>query len=589
MNKEKFYCECAKAMINHGLSISPNSGDEYFWEILISGIRFNLKLDSFDYSFINLPKVTLIDTTLSNENVLTHVNPDRTLCYLDTTGKYLDPFKPYESLSLILFSIKKTLQSIVDQEMSQTDFQQEFDSYWNAQSSAYLLDKIGVDTCNLYKYTDLISLEEKLEYGLYNSQQIERFDNWKNIRCFKESLGEHSVINISLSKPLNFVNCNESNNWPPSNWEQFYFWFSSTQGASLHSLLEKLSKAVVKSLTQTICFEYTEVGQIDKRFFAVRVKFHRSIQPIAQRYSGRGSKKKKLNLNSIRTAFAKTRTTCFQRLKVIDNSLGFVLKRNLIGDSTLENKQVVIIGAGTIGSRLADMLVKIGAGTGSLGKLTLIDDDYLKPANLSRHLLDEKYLGYSKVLGVKHYLGNKYTWPLNLKALELYANNEQFIESILKSNDLVIDATGIAQFSTSLSYFFRGFLKSNPHKEVSILYSWVDANGLAVRTLLDDGKFACYRCLQRNENGKLVERFPLKGKGEDWPSFASVNAVCGESFTPYGEGVSSVIAGVAQSHVIDYLSGNPHPRFRHYSLHSSVPYSKSQNVKQSKECPGCNA
>lgn len=64
-----------------------------------------------------------------------------------------------------------------------------------------------------------------------------------------------------------------------------------------------------------------------------------------------------------------------------------------------ECKRVAIVGAGSIGSKLAESLVRSG-----LGLLTLIDGDVLLPDNLERHALEWRDVGFRKVNGLKRRL-----------------------------------------------------------------------------------------------------------------------------------------------------------------------------------------
>lgn len=62
-------------------------------------------------------------------------------------------------------------------------------------------------------------------------------------------------------------------------------------------------------------------------------------------------------------------------------------------------KQVAIVGAGSLGSKIAESLVRSG-----ISRLTLVDGDVLLPANLERHALDWRDVGFRKVHGLKRRL-----------------------------------------------------------------------------------------------------------------------------------------------------------------------------------------
>ena len=65
----------------------------------------------------------------------------------------------------------------------------------------------------------------------------------------------------------------------------------------------------------------------------------------------------------------------------------------------LHGSRVAVVGAGALGSFIADMLVRAG-----VRHLTLIDDDFVTPGNLVRHLVGPDTVGLPKVEAVKQHL-----------------------------------------------------------------------------------------------------------------------------------------------------------------------------------------
>ena len=62
-------------------------------------------------------------------------------------------------------------------------------------------------------------------------------------------------------------------------------------------------------------------------------------------------------------------------------------------------KRVTIVGAGSVGSKIAETLLRSG-----VHHLTLVDGDVMLPGNLERHALDWRDVGFRKVNGVKRHL-----------------------------------------------------------------------------------------------------------------------------------------------------------------------------------------
>lgn len=100
-------------------------------------------------------------------------------------------------------------------------------------------------------------------------------------------------------------------------------------------------------------------------------------------------------------------------------------------DSKLREKSVLIIGAGSLGTCVAEQLTKLG-----VEQICIVDDDILKSGNLVRHPLGMNYLGVYKANGVATHLGTlmPYVKPVYFK--------EEFHGEFAQGYDLIIDCTG---------------------------------------------------------------------------------------------------------------------------------------------------
>lgn len=112
---------------------------------------------------------------------------------------------------------------------------------------------------------------------------------------------------------------------------------------------------------------------------------------------------------------------------------------------TLGARKVGIVGAGSIGSKIAVTLARSG-----VGSLVLVDDDILKPVNLVRHDLDARELGAHKVNGVEARVRavapkvDVKVWRVLLGGQESSATTASVV-SDLASCDLIIEATADPQ------------------------------------------------------------------------------------------------------------------------------------------------
>jgi molybdopterin/thiamine biosynthesis adenylyltransferase len=106
--------------------------------------------------------------------------------------------------------------------------------------------------------------------------------------------------------------------------------------------------------------------------------------------------------------------------------------------SLLATKLVVVVGVGTVGSQVAAELAN-----NSVGRLRLIDGDYLEESNLIRHALPRSYLGLNKAEALTLYLADEVP---TLQAEALPRNIDESIsddelDKLLSDADLIVAAT----------------------------------------------------------------------------------------------------------------------------------------------------
>lgn len=106
------------------------------------------------------------------------------------------------------------------------------------------------------------------------------------------------------------------------------------------------------------------------------------------------------------------------------------------------NKHVAVVGAGSVGSKLAECLIRSG-----VRRLTLVDGDVMLPANLERHALDWRDVGYRKVKALRHRLlsivpgvrvkeiADNLNWQRSART------HAWQVEAIVEC-DVIVDATG---------------------------------------------------------------------------------------------------------------------------------------------------
>ena len=106
-------------------------------------------------------------------------------------------------------------------------------------------------------------------------------------------------------------------------------------------------------------------------------------------------------------------------------------------DARLRYKSVLIIGAGAVGSALAEMLVRSGVQT-----VTIMDDDHLKAGNLVRHTLGISHLGEPKASNLEDRLDDAMVHSaVSSITASFPPGKPEDINRVLNA-DVVIDCTG---------------------------------------------------------------------------------------------------------------------------------------------------
>jgi len=183
----------------------------------------------------------------------------------------------------------------------------------------------------------------------------------------------------------------------------------------------------------------------------------------------------------------------------------------------LRAKHVVIVGVGSIGSAVTDLLAKAG-----VGELTLVDPEAFESANSSRHLVGASSVGENKAKVVGRDIAKRFP-HLSVKPLEVsVADLLQPVAPPLLSADLIISATGNWSAESLLNSIWReGQLPP-------VLYGWTEPFAAAGHALLLMHGQGSLRCIH-DVLGK--PRLPVT----NWQQTTMLrNPSCGGMFQPYG-------------------------------------------------------
>ena len=113
--------------------------------------------------------------------------------------------------------------------------------------------------------------------------------------------------------------------------------------------------------------------------------------------------------------------------------------------AVLKDKKVIIFGAGAIGSHVAVLLAKSG-----VGMMTIVDDQRLRPGDLTRHAAMGAFVGRFKGEAIEETLSDSMI-ATHVTALAAKVWDAQMLGDLVAQSDVVIDATGSPTYADLLS------------------------------------------------------------------------------------------------------------------------------------------
>jgi len=219
---------------------------------------------------------------------------------------------------------------------------------------------------------------------------------------------------------------------------------------------------------------------------------------------------------------------------------GWIYKRGGTSESEkLKNKKVCIIGCGSLGSGVAELLSKSG-----ISNLTLIDPDALEWENIARHSIGAAFTRVAKSDALQYKIAHHFPFS-NITAHKKRwqdLTEDEFQE--LCNVDLIISTTGDWCTEDHLNKLFK-FSSDLP----PILFAWLEPYAFAGQALLIKKHGACFQCLI-DENLRFTNRVIESGE-----KTKTLDTACGGASSPYGAIEMSFTQSMTAKLAIDYITG----------------------------------
>ena len=181
-------------------------------------------------------------------------------------------------------------------------------------------------------------------------------------------------------------------------------------------------------------------------------------------------------------------------------------------------KNITIIGCGSIGSAVAELLLKSG-----VGKMNLIDSDTLSSANVSRHVLGMRSLNKPKSSELCSKFKQDYP-HCKIRSCQNEWQKIEKVEEVLGASDLILELTANKYSYQKLNEWHRNENK----RKIPIIYGYTENNATAGLCLTIANKGGCIEC--------ALDKFgKYKFKITQWPPNQTHHEPgCGAEFVSYG-------------------------------------------------------
>lgn len=531
---------------------------------------------------IKLPTVFVIDMPLALQGrLIPHISHEGYLCYVEQMEADWDPNNLVELYKTVDLQIKATLDiavNAIDNDVQgDEELDNEFVSYWSSTAELYSLCELrrhatytsvlarSTGTENL-RPSEYITVEvDKKEHDLRTNQYLQSWLNQRGLELVRPE-------NPSIKTYYVWVRPSRLSGveWPPQDLKEVLSWLELVDLSARDHLIRCLSNSKAKRNIVVLDIEQQD---------PISLYLEIDINSIECQFSSRKTRRKRKQTpfnNLIGILSKKGFCSEFARLSITKADKSTILSRNQQRESELSSKSIALIGCGTIGGYLSELLVRNGAGLG--GKyLHLYDNDNLKPHNFSRHTLSVSDFGCNKASALSKNLKKSTHLSTNISGFD---RDFPINEGVLSKYDIVIDATGRPPISKRLAFVVRQMSVKRP----IIVHVFNDGNGRAAKVLVDEG-VSCYGCMMVDRS---IHQDHIDMRFKDLDLSKEKKVSCGNTYTVYDAGVSQVSAAMALEAVLNTLNSNMPWTYSEFILDPRYRTGKRKILQHQKKCVVCN-
>lgn len=518
MDDETQLSRLTRAMESRGFTYIGRSTDAWlkFQGLITAAGARHAALVAVDPSGIELPRIG-VEIPLEAPSVLAHIGPNGQICYAARGSVVLDIFDVAGQALSCLDRAEEVLAQSLRGEMVQ-DLEDEFFAFWQGEfcfldiypGDPGALDilfagRSGAETSIVCVTNDAARTREKLRAMSIQDRELLKGAAFR-IRASAQPTPSQEI-------------------WPPPNVSALLKWQGVRDPSAKRNIERRLLDALASKQDAALCVVDAPLTQ-----YAFWIDFAAKEEQVS------------LTRRSTRVRLYASQVYPMTSIRIDDK---YIVERNVPESPTLAGKRIALIGCGTIGGFLAELLVKAGAGVNG-GDLALIDPEILLPQNIGRHRLGLNRALQYKSEALKEELA-LVSPTATVRSLPVKAE-----EADWNSFDLIINATG----EEALGHYLTR-VAADSGTVIPTLSVWIDGPGVAVRALFrDTAQAACTRCLSDTHRRPL---YPVVN--EPMPMGLAGHG-CESLFVPFPASVSIQAACLAIEMAIDWVANRVTPRLR---------------------------
>lgn len=241
-------------------------------------------------------------------------------------------------------------------------------------------------------------------------------------------------------------------------------------------------------------------------------------------------------------------TSDFEGWEFAAASLNVISRENLLprggSDVRLGSAKVCVIGCGSVGGYVADLLASSG-----VGELHLFDPDLFLIENLHRHSLSPEHLFRNKAQALSDTLEGKYPF---VRCQHFDGGLSSIISELRpRQYDLIVSVTGD---QTQERYLNQYIMEQGI--DIPVVYAWVEAYGVGGHAVACmPATSGCLNCLFHDLDSGEESLYPSTGFIQSNQEVISSHSGCGQEYLSYSNIDAVETASVAARLATRVLSG----------------------------------